>query len=135
MEDLFPPCTFLCLWHHWFNGYEFEQIPGDSKGKPGVLQSVGSLSDWTTAIRIHMNSFYPVSYKPLLSLFILMHTLFQLWLKFLSWAVRSSELYLWTFWQHYKGCFRNRDRSWRKPWAMIAWIWNGWNGFLVSLMR
>ena len=31
-------------WHHWLNGYEFEQTLGDGwrKGKPGVLQSMGS---------------------------------------------------------------------------------------------
>ena len=32
-------------WHHWLNGHEFEQTPGDSEGqggKPGVLQSMGS---------------------------------------------------------------------------------------------
>ena len=31
-------------WHHWLNGYKFEQIPGDSEGprKLGVLQSMGS---------------------------------------------------------------------------------------------
>ena len=31
-------------WHHWLNGHEFEQIPGESKGpgKLGVLQSTGS---------------------------------------------------------------------------------------------
>ena len=31
-------------WHHWLNGHEFEQTPGDSEGpgKLGVLQSMGS---------------------------------------------------------------------------------------------
>ena len=31
-------------WHHQFNGYEFEQAPGDGErtGKPGMLQSMGS---------------------------------------------------------------------------------------------
>ena len=31
-------------WHHWLNGYESEQTPGDSEGpgKLGVLQSMGS---------------------------------------------------------------------------------------------
>ena len=29
-------------WHHWLNGREFEQTQGDSEGKPGVLQSMGS---------------------------------------------------------------------------------------------
>ena len=29
--------------HHWLNGCEFEQTPGDSGGqrRPGVLQSMG----------------------------------------------------------------------------------------------
>jgi len=33
-------------WHHQLNGHEFEQAPGDGEGqigKPGVLQSMGSL--------------------------------------------------------------------------------------------
>ena len=30
-------------WHHWLNGHEFEQTPGDSEGqKPGMLQFMGS---------------------------------------------------------------------------------------------
>ena len=29
-------------WHHQLSGQEFEQTPGDSEGKPGVLQSMGS---------------------------------------------------------------------------------------------
>ena len=35
-------------WHHWLNGHEFEQAPGDSEGQgslaccsPGMLQSMG----------------------------------------------------------------------------------------------
>ena len=30
-------------WHHWLNGLEFEQAPGDGdeQGNPGVLQSMG----------------------------------------------------------------------------------------------
>lgn len=28
-------------WHNCLNGHEFEQIPGDSEGKPGVLQFMG----------------------------------------------------------------------------------------------
>ena len=28
-------------WHHQVNGHEVERAPGDSDGKPGVLQSVG----------------------------------------------------------------------------------------------
>ena len=40
-------------WHHWLNGHEFEQTPGDSEGpgKLGVLQSMGSQrvrQGWTT---------------------------------------------------------------------------------------
>ena len=39
-------------WHHQFDGHEFEQTPGDSKGRgwgggdgeTGVLQSMGSQS-------------------------------------------------------------------------------------------
>ena len=40
-------------WHYWLDGREFEQAPGVGDGKPGVLQSMGSLksrtqlSDWT----------------------------------------------------------------------------------------
>ena len=46
----FEPCEkSVC---HWFNGHEFEQTPGYSKGgKPGVLQSMGSQRvghDWAT---------------------------------------------------------------------------------------
>ena len=29
-------------WHHWLNGHEFEQTPGDSEVQPGMLQSMGS---------------------------------------------------------------------------------------------
>ena len=29
-------------WHHWFNGHEFQQTPGDSEGQGGlVLQRIG----------------------------------------------------------------------------------------------
>ena len=42
-------------WHHWFNGCEFEQAPGDGKGQGslravvhGVAKSQTRLSDWTT---------------------------------------------------------------------------------------
>jgi len=42
-------------WHHWFNGHEFEQTPGDSEGQGsvaicslGVAKSRLKLSDWTT---------------------------------------------------------------------------------------
>ena len=38
-------------WHHWLNGHEFAQTPGEIKGQPGMLQSKGSQRtrhDWTT---------------------------------------------------------------------------------------
>ena len=47
-------------WHHWFNGYKFEQILGDSDSKfwevwrgavHGVAKSQTWLSDWTTTIQ------------------------------------------------------------------------------------
>ena len=28
-------------WHHWFNGYEFEQTQGDSEEQGSVLQFMG----------------------------------------------------------------------------------------------
>ena len=33
-------------WHHQLNGHEFELTPvdGEGQGKPGVLQSMGSIS-------------------------------------------------------------------------------------------
>ena len=41
-------------WHHWLNGHEFEQIPGDSEGhgnlaccSPWGLKSQTQLSNWT----------------------------------------------------------------------------------------
>ena len=41
----------MVRWHHWLNGPEFEQTPGDSEGE-GVLQSMGpqrvGLNNWTT---------------------------------------------------------------------------------------
>ena len=43
-------------WHHWLNGHEFEQTPGDSAGQGslarwglGVCKSQTQLSNWTTA--------------------------------------------------------------------------------------
>ena len=43
-------------WHHWLNGHEFEQTPGDSEGQrspaccsPWVTKSRTWLSDWTTS--------------------------------------------------------------------------------------
>ena len=42
-------------WHHWFNGHEFEQTPGDDEGQGnllcyshGVTKSQTWLNDWTT---------------------------------------------------------------------------------------
>ena len=40
--------------HHWCNGHEFEQAPGDSEGEGsaavhGVANSQTWLRDWTTA--------------------------------------------------------------------------------------
>ena len=32
----------IVWWHHQVNGYEFEQTPGDSEGKPDRLYSMGS---------------------------------------------------------------------------------------------
>ena len=29
-------------WHHWLNGYEFEQTPGDSEGQGSLLKFIGS---------------------------------------------------------------------------------------------
>ena len=41
-------------WHHWLNGHEFEQTPGDSEGQEawraavhGVAKNWTHLSDWT----------------------------------------------------------------------------------------
>ena len=33
-------------WHHQLNGRKFEQTLGDSEGKPGMLQSLGSQRIW-----------------------------------------------------------------------------------------
>ena len=50
---------FLSLnsWHHWLNGPEFEQVPGDSEGQGhlaaavhGLAESRIQLSDWTTTL-------------------------------------------------------------------------------------
>ena len=42
-------------WHHWFNGHELEQTPGDGEGQGslvccshGVAKSQTQLGDWTT---------------------------------------------------------------------------------------
>ena len=45
-------------WHHWLNGHESEQTPGNSKGQGSLVccsawsQSRTQLSDWTTTNRI-----------------------------------------------------------------------------------
>ena len=47
-------------WHHWVNGHEFEQTPGDGEGDReawrsavhGVAKSQTRQSDWTTRVRI-----------------------------------------------------------------------------------
>ena len=46
-------------WHHWLNGHEFEETPGDSEG-PGSLACCSPwvykeswLSDWTTATTVY----------------------------------------------------------------------------------
>jgi len=44
-------------WHHWFKGHEFKQTPGDSEGKPGILQSMGSQKvrhNWASEQQQHM---------------------------------------------------------------------------------
>ena len=42
-------------WHHWLNGHEFEQAPGDGEGQGGwraavhgITKSRTQLSNWTT---------------------------------------------------------------------------------------
>ena len=44
-------------WHHWFNGHEFEQIPGDTEGQERLVycspwghKCWTWLSNWTTII-------------------------------------------------------------------------------------
>ena len=32
----------IVIWHHWLNGHEFEQTPGQEIEEPGMLQSLGS---------------------------------------------------------------------------------------------
>ena len=39
-EEIMVTEDKMVEWHHWLNGHEFEQILGDSEGKPGVLQSM-----------------------------------------------------------------------------------------------
>ena len=49
-------------WHHWLDGYEFEQTPGDGGGQgslvpcsPWVAKSRTRLSDWTTLLKQLLN--------------------------------------------------------------------------------
>ena len=55
-------------WHHWLNGYEFEQTPGDSRtGKPGMPQSMGFQRvrcDLATEQHKEKHSTYRVQYYP-----------------------------------------------------------------------
>ena len=53
-------------WHHWLDGHEFEQTPGDSGGQRrvaihGVTKSWSWLNDWTTTtviiLEIYLNTF------------------------------------------------------------------------------
>ena len=46
-------------WHHWLNGHEFEQAPGDGEGQgslacssPWATKSQTRLSDWTTTKQV-----------------------------------------------------------------------------------
>ena len=59
-------------WHHWLNGQEFEQAPGDGEGQGGLvccspgLQSRTRLSDWTTkkqGFKILCNKTREVTFK------------------------------------------------------------------------
>ena len=50
-------------WHHWLNGHEFEQTPGDGEGQGslvaavhGVPKSQTGLSNWTTIINVLLRS-------------------------------------------------------------------------------
>ena len=49
--------------HHWLNGHEFEQTPGDSEGQGyqypvvhGVTKSQTQLRDWTTILQMTENN-------------------------------------------------------------------------------
>ena len=55
-------------WHHWLNGHEFEQAPGDGKGQgsleyfsPWGLESQTWLRDWTTTKQNHRRWFVDMS--------------------------------------------------------------------------
>ena len=54
-------------WHHWLNGHEFEQAPGNSEGQGslvwcaavhGVTKSWTRLSNWTTTAEGHQEYIY-----------------------------------------------------------------------------
>ena len=49
----------MVKWHHWLNGDEFEQTPGDGEGQgspvvwsPWVTKKQTKLSDWTTTANV-----------------------------------------------------------------------------------
>ena len=53
----------MVRWHHWLNGHEFAQTPGDSEGKGslvcysyGVVKSWTWLSNWTTTANIYSSN-------------------------------------------------------------------------------
>ena len=75
-------------WHHWLNGHEFEQPPGDGEGqgKPEMQQSMGSqrvrqLSNWKTTTKLSIYCYY----------FYLREVQFRYCLlAFLSWQMRFT---------------------------------------------
>ena len=49
-------------WHHWYNGHELGQTPGDGEGQgglvccsPGVAKNQTWWGDWTTMSNIENN--------------------------------------------------------------------------------
>ena len=53
-------------WHHWLNGHEFEQTPGDAGGAwcasvHGVAKSQTKLSNWTTTTKYMTYFFWTLS--------------------------------------------------------------------------
>ena len=95
-------------WHHWLNGCEFEQAPGDGEGQGSLVccspwghKSGTRLSDWTTA-----NPKFPVCPFPLLlaatdlfsvflSLFLpcrFVPIIFRSHIKVISYAICLSDL-------------------------------------------
>ena len=68
-------------WHHWLNGLEFEQTPGDSEGQGSLICcSVWGCKDSDTTKRVNNNKNVELSF-----------------FSTLSWSSRSSfwELFLW----------------------------------------